>query len=413
MRRTLFFILVFSASCDLDTTYFDDYAGLNLISDYDFNVTGDWNLLSNAVPLTFDDDYMRFEQVGVGAGPSGSESYRLEIKNLFPNGDFEVALGGFWSTANTAPAVGIDTPTQGGPPFNTAQVIDSTTLINNQRVISTNTLKIVTADVNGVNSDRVTVNLDNINLPFSAAPLPAGTYELRADYRTYGYLVMHYYRLDGTYFDQQVVFSGFRGDSGPLNDVGLDDIGTLPGSNLFLPFNKTTGSHFLHFGYNPAANPTKVPDTNFQVTMLDNVRLVRTDDDLGSLWLEMTLPDLESASLTLLPGIYEFRVWVMDEAAADITPLTANRFPSRKISLSFTANQGFADYVKTQTFTGPWASWTQLTLRCENVQFSSDGLGTTQPALRLRISPTDMTTGNGIDAGSLLIARPELFFLER
>ncbi|GEM_PF-4132480 len=398
-------------SCNLDTSYFADYENLNLISAYDLNLTGTWSLLSNAGPLIFNDNYMQFQQVGVGAGPSGSESFRLEIKNLFPNGDFQAGLGGVWVDNNLIGTPDVNTYSE----IEVADAFPGADSFSSTRLISGNTLKIITQDLSMVNSDRVSVNLSTFTLPVTAAAIPTGTYELRVDYRTYGNLIMHYYRENtGIFYDQQTINKGFLSSGGPKNDLTLDDLGSLPGSNLFVQFNLISGSnHFLVWGFNPATSPPSAPPNNNQVTMVDNIRLVRTDDGLGELMLEMTLPDLQSSSLTLLPGIYEFSVWVRDEALADVTPLTPNRFPSSKITLTFTANQGFADYVKTQTFTGPWAGWTQLTLRCENVQFSSEGLTPTQPALRLRISPTDMTTGNGIDAGSLLISRPELFFLER
>ncbi len=108
-----------AASCTLDTDYFSEYRDTNLLGNYDFGAAGQWALAPNTTGNP--SDYMRWEDAAT-PGPDGvSPGYRLEIKNLIPNGDFEDTLANSatvapWSMAS--PGGGSDTATfaqgQGG-----------------------------------------------------------------------------------------------------------------------------------------------------------------------------------------------------------------------------------------------------------------------------------------------------------
>jgi len=87
------FIMAFGISTCQQTDLFPEYRGTNLINSIPF---ADWTPDQT-------DPYMNYEQVtGTGyeppSGHSGAEVYRLEIKNLISNGDFET------STVGAAPA---------------------------------------------------------------------------------------------------------------------------------------------------------------------------------------------------------------------------------------------------------------------------------------------------------------------
>ena len=93
--------LLILAGCKNNADLFEDFRGVNLIAGVDFSNAG-WVAEQGAT-------YMDFSPAGVNF-TDGSPAYRLEIKNLFPNGDFDATNIGAspagWSEMGTgAPAV--------------------------------------------------------------------------------------------------------------------------------------------------------------------------------------------------------------------------------------------------------------------------------------------------------------------
>lgn len=400
MRWALGVFILLTWGCTFDVDYFSDYAGVNLIPNLDLSTTsGQWELLTNSTPGDYDDDYMLFESV-VTPGPSGSAAFRLEIKNMFPNADFEGALGGFWTVSGgMASIVNNDVNSGSFPAY--------------QRTItaSDRCLKISTEDPNEY------VGFDFTAANFGPGLVADGSYTLRFDYRFYTRLYVQYYRQNGmTYDEHQSVIKGVGLENGFQLDTNFPILESFPGNNLILPITiRTAGTHRFNFGFNTAASSPGAPDVNKQIVMVDNVRLIRTD---ASSWIEARVPNLGATAKPLLPGIYEFTIYVQQEAAADVSPNsppTHTRFRAPGLTIEIQTQEAQGVQSRTQYFpdTG-WTSWTQLTFRIENIQFDPATFNSSSPAIRIRLSPNNMVGSfNQRDSGSLLISSPGLYFKER
>jgi hypothetical protein len=402
MGMRSFLIVLFLLSCDLNVDYFSDYSNVNLIPNLELSTTsGEWDLLTNNTPGDYDDDYMLFESVTT-PGPSGAPAFRLEIKNMFPNGDFENALGAFWTL---------------GGGSSSATIVNSN--VNSgffpayQRTISSGdrSLKVVTEVAN----DFVGFDLTAAN--FGPALVPTGTYIIKFDYRFYTRFYVQYYRNNGTvYDDHQTVIKGVGLQNAFQLDTNFPQLESFPGTNLILPITiKSSGTHRFNFGFNTLANSPGAPDVNKQIAMIDNVRMVRTNVDM---WLESKVPNLNATALPLLPGIYEFTLWVLQENTSDVSPNnppTHTRFRAPGITIEIITQEATGIQTRSQYFTDTgWSSWTKLTFRIENVQFDNATFSSSHPAIVIRLSPNRMNGSfNQRDSGSLLISSPALFFKER
>ena len=88
---------------------FDEYRGVNLIESRDFDATDETGTALWQTDAS--NTYMTWEEVGSVTPPGvvTGPVYRLEVKNLLANGDFENAtLPGFWSAAGAASVGPID-----------------------------------------------------------------------------------------------------------------------------------------------------------------------------------------------------------------------------------------------------------------------------------------------------------------
>ncbi len=400
MKRAWLAVMVSILGCTFEVDYFSDYAGVNLIPSLDLSTTsGQWELLTNSTPGNYDDDYMLFESVAT-PGPSGANAYRLEIKNMFPNGDFENALGGLWTASGgLASIVNTDVSTGSFPAY--------------QRTItpSDRSLKISTENPNQY------VGFDLTAANFGPGLVAGGSYALRFDYRYYTRLYVQYYRFTGSvYTDHQTVIKGVGPENGFQLDTSFPTLESFPGNNLILPITiQAAGTHRLNFGFNTAASSPGAPDVNKQIVMIDNVRLFRTD--IPS-WLEARVPNLNATAKPLLPGIYELTLYVQREAAADVSPNnppthTRFRAPGLTVEIQTQEAQGIQSRTKFFPDTG-WTSWTPITFRIENIQFDPATFNAALPAIRIRLSPNNMVGSfNQRDAGSLLVSSPGLYFKER
>lgn len=391
--------LVVMMACELDVDYFSDYAGVNLIPHLDFSTSsGEWRLLTNSAdPPVYDDDHMLFEQVAT-PGPLGANAFRLEIKNLFPNGDFEFPLDPFWTASGGSFSI-VNADVLTGP------------FPNMQRRIDGPTLKIVTQALD----QWVGFDIDAAH--FGPAILPGASFLIRFDYRVFYRLYIQYFRSSGgNYYDHQTINRGVGLADSFQNDETLPQVLAFPADNLMLPFTiQSSSTHRFNFGFNSNANNPQAPTLNSQVVMVDNVRLFRTDIDP---WIEAQVPSLTSTALPLLPGIYELTFWVRREDSTNVSPNnppTHTRFRASGVTAQIQAQVAQGIRTVTQYFPDPgWTDWAKLTVRIENVQFDSATFDPNSPAIRIRFSPTKLDGGLAQrDTGSLLLSRVELFFKER
>jgi hypothetical protein len=407
------------AGCKLNTDYFKEYRGKNLLASWNFNsmTTGTspvpkWNLVSDATlaaaeGLGYDPtQYMNWKQIGSGSapdntadtgagtftvGPDGtSPAYRLEILNLIPDGDFEADSGtsfnqGFWSATDSPNDVS----------FNNVPGPD---LVNNSvpSTISHNTLRFETV---GAANDSLTMNLAGA-IPTLSFPARNGLYRFHFDFYNAS--------VGGT--SLTVSASGAPG-SVQWNQTGLQ------------PASSASPLYTLSEDFNPGASPAVTIGSVPTLAYIDNVRAVYTAIDPS---VSMVFPSLNSGGLTLLPGTksgdYVFTVYVHDDPTADQTSLNhiGNRMEPSGITVRFKAAQQPLSTTLEPVFIprdSSWAgaSWKKITVKTgfnfveKDADIAANGYAN---ALEIYLSPTqlDVNTVNGRDAGSLVIAQPSLVF---
>ena len=179
------------AGCNLNTNYFSDYSGKNLLANYGFSATGKWALESYAtyaaVTGYLPADYVTWAQIGAGSAAdnstdsaastptkgfdNSSPAFRLEIKNLLLDGDFETGQNpgspvtdGWWAPA-------------GGATDNIETVATANSVGTSYSPISDNSLFFSGPNVAG---NTLVLTLSPISVPLWAR---TGTYRVRFDYR--------------------------------------------------------------------------------------------------------------------------------------------------------------------------------------------------------------------------------------
>lgn len=420
------FLFVLLSGCKLNTDYFSEYRGLNLLKDYDFDdfeadgTTPKWNLATST-------DFMTWERIGdpadpnnnlsrdqaaatPTAGPDGvSPVYRLEIKNLIPNGDFEdgavtaegqTTLPAFWSTATyTGSAVATPSGIQFG-------VSPSPTT----RPGSISGRSLGWAGVQA--GDQLRLDLYSATTSVRPSAWSAGKYRFRCELINVSEkaeVAMYLYTLSGLAVSQAVLADreGNWTVTTTKSDDSVDHASIFPSSTMFL-----TNTEFpndegrtLAFGHKEAVGP--------YAAVIDNVRLVPDDQTLG---VQARFPRLDSGAAPLLPGtepgMYVFAVYVRNDPTAG----TLNRFQPADLSVQLKAAVK-PNPKATPTYqsaaglrpAGGWSDWTLLTFKMGfdfvNLNSELDG----KPALTITLSPTNGSTGDA-DVGSLLVSQPVLTF---
>jgi len=434
------------SGCTLNTDYFGDYRGKNILSNYDFNAleadgtTPKWALVVDATTQaaaiaagqTYSpSNYMTWEDVGNAAnpdhaydvtagtpatGPSGSKVYRIEIKNLIPNGDFENAvdsglvntvptgLGPEWTlTGSTYLRLSTAHPDNGAP---TPQSLP--TGGSNIQTIDHRSLLFA---ANAGAGDYLKLALDTA----LGSPLwLPNQYRIRFDFANV---------TNGTSFEVSLidrVTGNLPGDNLSADKGGdwkVDLLSTLnnpplvitPVSRTFT-VSSTTDQRTLRLG----------SASNADGAIIDNVRLMPAVSDLS---VTASLPSLTSGSIQLLPGTksgaYIFTLRILDDPTADQTSLNhaPNRFHPNGLTVTIRGRAKNApDTILLQQFVARpvsgWPIWTTLTLKGGLDFVDSDAELSGAQALRLFLSPTDSydLATDGKDIGSLLISEPSLTF---
>lgn len=416
--------------CTLNTDYFGEYRGVNLLGNYDFDATDGgtpkWGTTTLGLDPAFPaaDPFMRWHRIGASAvvsdnvadasagtptvGPDGvSPAFRLEVRNLVPNGDFESSTtpeGGnvaesWWSLTD------IGGTSMGSPGVT---FTSTPTTITDRGMIWVSTQ----------NGDQLRLDLRNTVFPVGASP-PA--FWFASGYR---------FRLDliNNKDTGQVGISLLGSDSG----AGTNNLfqsrsdWTVPTQNPDLSSNTTDVFSASESFFFPAQTlPTdpipdrivafgalRATDTPPDV-MIDNLRLL---PDRDSLSVKASLTSLSSGTLQLLPGskdgMYNLIVSIMDDPLAG----SNNRFFAKVFSMKVNIREkGGTRRLPPMTFIRPatgWSSWTTVTFPfgADFVDRDSDLGGT--PALEVFFSPTYLSPlpASGVDVGTILISRPVLTF---
>jgi hypothetical protein len=365
-------------SCNLDTNYFGEYIGVNLISDYDFDNPA-W-VAANAAPTV--PELVTFTDVsGVeGNGPQGGPAYDLGIINLYDPGH-----GGKFTGA--APAAGFSTTGSGLiATINLGTFVDPVTY----------------RPING-DSIRITTDLGNNNVIFNFLPYfeGEGNYMLHFDFRTWNEMIVQ------TWDDVKGLSNNIRTDHPSIKEDRMASVFPFPSPGIVnvvpLTYRAPLPTSFrLIFGQDGGSGFD-------QSTVIDNLKLIKIDEDLG---ITLTLPSIGSTSLQLLPGFYDFSVYVKDHP--DASDDSMNIFHASGITLQTQANtksgsQSFGQFKSRPT--GGWAGWTKLTWS-QAIDFVSED--TLDNALTISLTTTNILRDESFrDAGSVLIADPTLEFRER
>jgi hypothetical protein len=149
---------------------------------------------------------------------------------------------------------------------------------------------------------------------------------------------------------------------------------------------------------------------------IDDIRIVRLGIPYG-LVLDLRPSDCAPG---LISGRYSFSVWVKDDPeASDLIADPAARAPYRCRALTLeirSASTGAADggvFNVIDTPAAGYPEWTRLTVSFSAGDTLSFDPTSTEAVFSLRVIPTDLRTPLRVDAGSILVAQPELnFFLE-
>jgi hypothetical protein len=381
--------LLLFTGCPQGPGPYANYVGVNLIADqvlFGFPVAARWTADAAAVYEDF-----AFEGSALPPGaPAGAEVWRLEMKNLVPNGDFEVGAVGLPPAGWTFIDGGLIGPVS-------LEIIDG--------------LQPESLDGQTLYLKCMDKAFDMIDFDVRAAAadgfLQDNTYLVRFDYRTNkDRIAFEYNNLPVLPLPEGAWTWNVDGDAGP----------TFTGRYAFPPPNivptVTVGpAAEQHYTFNSlllsAAHKVEA--------YVDNLRLIRTNE---TYFARMSIADGEAA-LPLVSGTYRFSIWVKLDPSA--TPVTFNRFATHAVELSLkrtyqtsagevstlTAVRSFHDGVGGFDLAG--GAWQQVSVELTGREWQTTGATV---SMEIGISPTDETLGaTSMDCGSVLVAAPILELL--
>lgn len=381
MRRSAWFAvpLVLTLGCTLNTDYFSEYRGRNLIGNYPFDTTK-W-VLEPSAPAT---DFMTWTSIGSAtdtASTTKTNVYRLRILNLMPNGDFKTTFSSSLPATNWSTNAG-GTITQVLDPLSpsSATMFPTGTTTLHWDTGSNNAATLTADIVSGMSASAwrtnttYRMNLDVVNIGSNGVQFPVNLFD-----------------DSGKWIDK---------------DIGPFSVATnYPVNAITKPFLNSGGaSHWqVQFYGSTASKETYTPNG-----YLANFRVVPDDVPL---YVKATLSSLSSGTLTLLPGsktgMYSFSVDVLDDPAAGANNVFVAKYLSVRVT-GMTKN-GTKTIVPTAASrpSGGWTTWTTLTYQFGFDFVNNDAALGSNPALTIELSPCLQGVGN-VDAGSIYLANPVL-----
>ena len=425
MHRLAWLILAFPlllSSCTeiahflgLDKDYFADYRGKNLLANYAFEAADKWKLTSTS-------SYMSWEvptEAGVvktytdsttdPANPVPYPAYRLEIKNLIPDGDFEEEADGDTTFKRASWALRQSSSNANNILFGTTfKTLGSVALDGDARTMDHRALW---WDANA-NGNQLQLSLDQA---VGSLWQPAA-YRLRFDFINVstGPSFALFLMANSTDLLTSVVEAQTDG-RWILNNTPTDKTTRVKFSRTFTVESNST-TRVLNFG------PSKLGDPNSYTAIIDNLRLLQSDKDLGVMASLPTLSSAAGASLPLLPGskigAYTLKVRVHDDASADQSGASGaahapNRFYPQGLTIVLKAKvkSQTGSYSKFFPRTPQWSAWTSLELPV-GFDFVTTDPSDGSPVLTIEFIPANSVdlSLEGLDVGSLLLAHPTLVF---
>jgi hypothetical protein len=357
--------------------------------------------------------------------------YRLEVKNLIPNGDFEdstvTADGETYPFAVAKPYWSVASYDGGAASTGTGFLWEyGQSLVINGNIGAINGRVLGWQAVSG--GDQLRIDLKAAATAGGTIPTAwavGSSYRFRCDFiNVAGKDSLPIFLYDST---------GGVGQVPPVSAGTLvenNGIWTAQALDSQTPPQPDTTSVFSVSRYLNLLGETTYPDPQYLAfgpskgsggvysTVLDNVRLV--PDDYENLWAEAKLKSLSSGTLALLPGskagMYTFTVQVRDDPTIGTaaTRSALNRFQPSGLAIRITAytkgGRQTLYHFEARPTTG-WTAWTTITFQ-NGFDFVNDdsSIPPTEQAMTISLSPTDVTTSGSADVGSLLVSQPTLTF---
>jgi hypothetical protein len=377
--------LLMLAGCPQGPGPYEDYVGVNLIEDqavFGFGVPGRWT--TDAAPVYMDFSLEALEAPPAGA-PVGAAVYRLEIKNLMPNGDFEAtvppAVPAGWGSVGGAVLDSLEDPTAG--------YIDGVTM----HLACADGTEAIDFDIRAAAADGF---------------LQDNTYLAQFDYRTNkNRVVFEYNNLPNLPLPEGFYTWSANGDVGNTFDGRYEfpPVDIVPTVTVGSPI---PDEHHYYF------NSLLTSVAHRIEVYVDNFRVIRTNQ---SYFVRMPIADLETTPPELVAGTYRFSIWLKRDPYVTPDPLYLNRFPSSAVELwlrrtyqtiagetsTLTAQKAFRDGDDIDLSDGQWH---KVHVDLPGHEWQTEGATV---SMEVGISPTDETLGAGsMDSGSILIAAPSL-----
>jgi len=390
-------VLAVLTGCSLNTNYFSDYTGTNLLSGYGFSNSG-WASETKGLDNSSSSDlYMNWASA-LATGPGGGAAYKLETLNLIPDGNFYTVgtSGGatpstiYWTTYSGDTVAAYSAATAWTGASNSSSASSTTSSLYYSGTASTSYL-----ELNLATAIEATTGLSQ----------PAShEYQFQADFINSGsepFFVTAVNILDST---SVVSLAQLQTTTLTTNNT-IYNFSSLAGvkSSLDLTYNTSFTSENLYFGYYDTSNNPAQKEEFY----LSNVRLV--PDDV-SLYTKLALSSLTSTSKQLIPGTYTLSIYVKDDPRAGTT---SNHFYAKGVTVQVTAatkTNLTKQVVVTSTRTSSWSSWTKLTFNLGTLDFvDSNSALSGNAALIIEISPTIMNSGTR-DSGAIYVSDPTLTF---
>jgi hypothetical protein len=374
----LLLVVVLLAGCGWNE-WKEEYRGVDLITDRGLSTVDFADAYIGGTTPAF--DYVNYEEISDSAvyggitglpGTPGSV-YRLELVNLMPNGDFELVGAG-----------------QSLDAFDPTWTIDGSVTLegNNTAGVAINGMS---AYFDVVGNEAAFFNLRTGLLDSLVHP---GSYHLNLFLRRATALT----RVNFDYGSQSFSFLTldniiWESDSDPDNpDLDVETFPNDTNINVVNIFSVADDpEHYFYFGAPNSANAV-----NSQQGYVDDIRIGR-HDILPHVALPLG-PSVLDGSMDILPGLYQFSVYVKCEIDSQVTPLTVNAFRACQITL------GINDlWATTSIEDGGWSSteWAQVSFQA--LVRSSDLADDDVMTLRMTVSSNDTPM-----IGRILIADPKL-----
>ena len=366
--------IVMMSSCE-PVNPFPEYVGVNLLESRGVSPeTSAAGYLAGPLPaMSF--DYIVLTPLTAaeyGAAPHGTpvpDVYRLELVNLFPDGDFEA----------TAPGASPADWEDNGPDF--FEVADDPGPGLTGRYLA--------FDVTSPSYARLELDAHLLDGLVADA-----TYHLELE-------TVRKTRTSAVVFDYgddaHTSHLKMNGLSWTFEQAGKQDtpveVFPNPGDETF----NGPGSFYANAagdGYFSVGSPLA---GTLSAGYVDNIRVSRVD--IMPHWSFVVPVDpLDAEALLLVPGRYRFRVFVKDEIDSQVTPNVQNRFRSRQITIG--VDGAFSTYSGTAL---GWDStqWIEVIheFRLTAAQLASSA------AVRIQLTPSSLDTPR---IGSILISSPVL-----